>query len=225
MSRLFITQRELNLFSDITKEHIHDVVGQKIYYYPISEEKTSVHPVYNEAIEKTFTNPISIDALVSSPKTETTIGVFGPDQKYSVEAFVQYRDLLDKNIELCLGDFFSYGEVMYEITELNPISVMYGHVEEKDGYKITGTKSRESLFKVAKMFGPTDRKFTDADAVQTSFYQQRGFSENKEGPTADRRELQENGTLDRPDHPVEVSTLGDSSGTGSSFYGDDGDTT
>ena len=37
MSRLFITQREINFISDITKEIIKDVVGQKIYYYPQAE--------------------------------------------------------------------------------------------------------------------------------------------------------------------------------------------
>ena len=35
MARLFITPRELNFISDITKEIIKDVVGQKVYYYPI----------------------------------------------------------------------------------------------------------------------------------------------------------------------------------------------
>ena len=40
MPRLFLTPRELNLFSDINKELIKDVIGQVVYYYPISEVKT-----------------------------------------------------------------------------------------------------------------------------------------------------------------------------------------
>ena len=40
MARLFITPRELNFINDIAKEIIKDVVGQKIYYFPISEVKS-----------------------------------------------------------------------------------------------------------------------------------------------------------------------------------------
>ena len=36
-------------FSDITKELIKDVVGQKIVYYPISELKSKVHEMYQES--------------------------------------------------------------------------------------------------------------------------------------------------------------------------------
>ena len=40
MARFFITQREINFINDIAKEVVKDVVGQKIYYFPISETKT-----------------------------------------------------------------------------------------------------------------------------------------------------------------------------------------
>ena len=58
MSRLFITSREIQFINDITKEVVKDVIGQQIIYYPISTMKTQVHPVYEEAIEKIFENPI-----------------------------------------------------------------------------------------------------------------------------------------------------------------------
>lgn len=221
MSRLFISPRERNFFSDITKEVIKDCVGSFINYFPISELKTKLHEVYQESPEKVFDNPIKIDALVSSPTITTDITEFGPDQKYSIDVWIQYRDLVDKGINVCMGDFFSFGEIFYEITEQNITRNIYGLAEEKDGVKLTGTSARESLFK-ARVLGPTDRRFSDADAVQTTFYQQRGFSENAEGPTGDRRELFENGTLERQaKRPAEVSPEGDTSGVGSSYYGED----
>lgn len=221
MARLFITPREMNLFSDITKELTKDVIGQKIYYYPISELKTKLHDVYNESPEKVFDNPISIDALVSSPTIETIVDEFGPDQKYTIEVWLQYRDMVDKGIDVCMGDFFSFGEVFYEITEQSITRNIYGRAEDKDGIKLTGTSARESLFR-AKILGPTDRRFSDPDAVQTTFHQQRGFSENAEGPTADTRDLVKNGTIERQaKRPAEVSAAGDDNNTGSSFYGDD----
>ena len=33
MARLFVGQKEIDFFSDLTKEVIKDVAGQKIYYY------------------------------------------------------------------------------------------------------------------------------------------------------------------------------------------------
>ena len=75
----------------------------------------------------------------------------------------------------------------------------------------------------AKIFGPTSESNTDADAVQDTFVQQRGFKENRLGETADTRELQKNGVLDEPiSKPKEVSPKGDTTKRGaSSFYGDE----
>ena len=37
MARLFITPREINFINDLAKEIVKDVIGQKIYYFSISE--------------------------------------------------------------------------------------------------------------------------------------------------------------------------------------------
>ena len=46
MARLFITERELDLISDLTKEVIKDVIGQRVFYYRVREDLTQVHDVY-----------------------------------------------------------------------------------------------------------------------------------------------------------------------------------
>ena len=72
------------------------------------------------------------------------------------------------------------------------------------------------------MFGPTSESYTDPDAVQETFVQQRGYEKNRLGVTEDVRDLQKNGVLDKPlTGPKEVSPRGDKTGVGSSFYGDD----
>lgn len=213
MPRLFITPREQNFISDIVKELVKDVNGQKIFYFPISELKTRVHDVYNESPEKIFDAPIEIDALVDQPKYETKVDGFTVDQTSTLDVYVQYRDLRDKNIDVAVGDFFSYGSYFYEITKANYTRNIYGQVEHIDGVLLTGTSARQSQF-FAKVFGPTQTKFTDADAVQDKFVQQRGSSE-----TSDRRDLQEDGVLERPlTGPREVSPRGTNSGAGSAFY-------
>lgn len=220
MARLFITSRELNFISDITKEVIKDVIGQKIYYYPISEHKTQSHEVYNEAIKKVFDNPIAIDAMVDNNfQSDTKVDKFGIDAQFKIEAFVQYRDMLDKGINVNIGDFFSFSDIFYEITDKVIIRNIFGLAEHKDGIKLVGLKAREGLFKAVTL-GPTDISRPESDAVQNTFVQQRGEALDVNGnPTGDKRDLIENGTLDKPiTGPKEVSPKGDSSGVGSSFY-------
>lgn len=220
MARLFITEREMNFISDITKEYIKDIVGQAIYYYPISELKTKTHDLYNEAVEKIFDNPIKIDAHVGQPVQSNKTGKIGYDQSWILEVFIQDRDMIDKGIFIAIGDFFTYGTIAYEIVEVNFIRNIYGQTEHVDGVKITGHNVRESQFKLHKVMGPTGREYTDADAIQTKFVQQRGFESNDEGPTADVRDLQK--ITDKPlTGPAEVSEKGDETDAGSSFYGDE----
>lgn len=221
MARLFITPRELNFINDISKEIIKDVIGQKIYYFPISEVKSKVHDVYEESSEKIFDDPIEIECLVKYNPQEITTGRFGSEENYTIEAYVQSRDLIDKQIEILEGDFFSYGTLFFEVTKSPSSDTIFGQIEHKRYITITGKQSRKGQF-ISKVFGPTSEAYTDADAVQDTFVQQRGFAKNKLGETADIRDLQKNGVLDKPiSGPREVSPEGDSTGAGSSFYGDE----
>jgi hypothetical protein len=223
MSRLFLTQREMNFISDITKELIKDVVGLKIYYYPVNELKTKTHEVYNEAFKKVFDNPIALDALVDTNfQSDTKIDQFGVDSQFKVEVFLQHRDLVDKNIAVQIGDFFSFSDVFYEVTEKLFMRNIYGMPEHKDGVKLIGTKAREDQFK-ALTIGPTDISRPEADAVQTTFHQQRGQATNADGPTGDVRDLQNPNVLDKPiTGAKEVSPKGDTEHSGASaFYDED----
>ena len=223
MARLFIGPREQRFIDDITKELIKDVVGQVILVYPINEIKTSSDGVYNESTKKVFDNPIRLDCLVDTNfQQETKIDANGPDANYKVEVYVQYRDLVDKNVALAIGDFFSYGSYMYEITEKVFMGTIYGEVEYKNGVKLIGIKSRHMLFD-SKVIGPTDIARPEPDAVQTTFVQQRGQAVNAEGPTGDVRALQDPAIVGPPiTGAKEVSPKGDTDGTGiSSFYDED----
>jgi hypothetical protein len=222
MSRLFITTRELNFISDITKELIKDCVGQVIHYYAINEIKTQVHGVYNESLKKVFDNPIKIECLVDNNfQSDTKIDQFGVDTQFKLEVFVQHRDLVDKGINISLGDYFSFSDVFYEISDRLYMRNIYGLPEHRDGVKLIGTRVRDSQF-LAPVIGPTDVQHTDPGAVQTTFVQQRGVSENREGPTADVRDLVKNGVLEPPlTGPHEVSPAGDPEQAGAAFYGED----
>ena len=117
-----------------------------------------------------------------------------------------------------IGDYFSYDATFFEIIQQQVESNIYGQIEHSMGVKITGKQARRGqINKVPN--GPTSESYTDEGAVQETFVQQRGFEENRLGPTADKRALQEKGVLTQPiSGPAEVSERGDPEEVGSSFY-------
>jgi hypothetical protein len=218
MARLFITEREMNFINDIMKEVVKDVIGQKIYYFSISEIKSRVHDVYEEAPNKIFENPVELDALVKYSGQEVKTNRFGSEEYYNIECYIQERDLIDKQIDVREGDFFSYGDTFFEIIKAPKSDVIFGQIEHKSYVTVSGKQARKGQF-IAKVFGPTSEAYSDPDAVQTTFVQQRGFDENRLGKTGDVRDLQRTGVLDAPlTGPAEVSPSGDPENVGSAFY-------
>ncbi len=221
MARLFITPREISFINDLAKEMIKDIAGQKIYYFSISEIKTNIHDVYEESPDKIFDTPIEIDCFVEYQAQEIRTNQFGSEEFYNIKAYIQKKDLLDKGIVINEGDFFSYGSVFFEVIKAPTSSTIFGQIENGNFITVDGRQARKRQF-LSKIFGPTSQKFTDPDAVQDTFVQQRGFESNRLGETGDVRELQQKGVLDKPiTGPKEISKKGDKTGSGSSFYDED----
>ena len=208
MARLFITPREIDFIADVNKEIVKDVIGQKIYYYTVREDLTAVHPVYEEATNKVFDPPIEIGARVTWAPSDVKTDNFGMEYYYSIEIYLQSRDLLDKDISARAGDYFSYGDTFFEITSVVVQGTIYGQIEHTTGVKLIGKQARLGQIDMVPL-GPTDESYSDEDAVQTTFVQQRGFAENSEGPTGDERSLQKKGVVTQPiSGPAEVSPKG-----------------
>ena len=205
MPRLFITPREINLINDLAKEVVKDVVGQKIYLFQISEAKSNIHEIYEEASEKIFDNPIEIECLVEYQPQSISTNQFGSEEYSTIKAYINSRDLIDRQIEILEGDFFSYGSIFFEVVTAPNSETLMGQIEYKSFITITGKQARKGQF-ISKVFGPTSEEHSDPDAVQDSFYQQRGFANNQLGKTGDKRELISNGTIDKPiTGPKEIS--------------------
>lgn len=218
MARLFLTPREIDFINDINKEIIKDVVGQKIFYYSVRHDVTKIHDVYEEAVEKIFNPPIEIEARVEYQPESNRINRYGVEEYFTIEVYLHNRDLLDRNIDVKIGDYFSYDATFFEIIQQQVESNIYGQIEHSMGVKITGKQAR--LGQIQKIpNGPTSESYTDEGAVQETFVQQRGFEENRLGVTGDVRALQEKGVLDKPiSGPAEISKKADPEEITSSFY-------
>lgn len=218
MPRLFLGQREADFFSDITKEIIKDVAGQKIYYYTIREDLSDIHEVYEESLYKIFNPPVEIECMVEWQPSEVKTTQFGHEQIKTISAYLHNRDLLDRNLSVQQGDYISYGEYFFEITSIIYDKLVYGQVERIASVKLNAKQTRlEHVAKTA--LGPTSEGYLDQGAIQTVFEQQRGTT------PSDTRQLQKDGVLDVPiSGPKKVAPDGSTksiNGVGSSFYGDE----
>jgi hypothetical protein len=218
MPRLFLGQREADFFADITKELIKDVAGQKIYYYTVREDLSNVHGIYEEAMHKIFNPPVEIECLVEWQASEVKTTQFGHEQIKTISAYLQNRDLIDRDIHIKQGDYISYGDLFFEITSIIYDKLIYGQVERVASVKLNAKQSRiEHIFK--KALGPTYEGYTDLNSIQTTFEQQRGKTES------DVRQLRKDGILEEPITGVKKvapdGSVRSIDGVGTSFYGDE----
>ena len=213
MARLFVTPREIDLISDLTKEIHKDIIGQVIYYYPVREDVSEVHDVYEEAVVKVFDAPIEIDARLEWQAKEVQTDRFGHHSVYNITAYLHYRDVIDRGLEVKVGDYFSFGDNFFEITSMKYDSLIYGQIEHYTGFVLTAKTARKGQIDV-KPIGPTEEIYTDPDAVQEEFTQQRG-----DASKGDRRELVQDRVIPKPESGAKSITKKGSSK--SSFYGDE----
>ena len=90
--------------------------------------------------------PIKIDALVDQPNRDQAIGSFTVENTTRLEVFIQARDLLGKGFEPEPGDFFLYGEEVFEILTANQIGDVFGQAEYNIYWKLDSKLARSGRF-------------------------------------------------------------------------------
>tara|TARA_Y100000310_G_scaffold168067_1_gene168115 strand:+ start:240 stop:725 length:486 start_codon:yes stop_codon:yes gene_type:complete len=145
---LFTGQKEKDLVKQVNDELIERVIGQALLYYSISMEKTNYHPIYGEAIKKTFYPPVRVYALVEGPESETKTGRYGIDKKGKITVHFHRRRLTeDQDLYVREGDFLLYGKTYYEIVTLaGGGSKIFGDVNTPMEVKATCIKARRGVF-------------------------------------------------------------------------------
>ena len=145
---LFRGEKERNLVKQVNDEVIERVVGQQIMYFSIDIEHTNYHPVYGEALEKTFLPPVRIYALVEYGGVETAFldGVAIDKKTTATVKFHKRRLTEDQELFVREGDFIKYGNIFYEIVKTNEPKQLFGQIDHKFEIIADCIRARDGLF-------------------------------------------------------------------------------
>jgi hypothetical protein len=145
---MFFGTKERDLVKQVNDEIIERVVGQQVLYFPIDIETTNYHPLYGEAIEKTFLPPVRVYALVEFQGIETSfMENIAVDKATKIKINFHKRRLTeDQDLYVREGDFVRYGEVYYEIIKLIEPKLLFGQVEHRFEIQAECIRARDGLF-------------------------------------------------------------------------------
>jgi len=144
---LFTGKKERDLVKQVNDELIERVIGQTIVYYAVDTGRTNFHPLYGEAIEKTYLPPIRVHALVEKEETDTTYTNYGIDKVSNITVHFHKRRLTeDQDLFVREGDFILYDGEYYEISDLSQPRYLFGQEGHKFEIKATCRKAREGAF-------------------------------------------------------------------------------
>jgi len=144
---LFVGEKERDLVKQVNDELIERVIGQVVAYYPIDIEHTNFHPLYGEAVTKSFLPPVRVHALVEFQGQETTTEPYGLDKMTKLTVHFHKRRLTeDQDLFVREGDFVLYGEAFYEIVQLKEAKELFGQVDRRIEISAQCIRAREGLF-------------------------------------------------------------------------------
>lgn len=144
---LFTGKKERDLVKQVNDELIERVIGQTILYYPIDMQASNFHPLYGEAIKKTYLPPVRVHALVTKEETDTTYSNYGIDKVSQVTVHFHKRRLTeDQDLWVREGDFIQYDGQFYEISDLSQPRYLFGQDGQRFEIVATCRKAREGAF-------------------------------------------------------------------------------
>jgi hypothetical protein len=144
---MFLGKKERDLTKQINDELIERVIGQTIIYYPISLEHTNYHALYGEAIQKTYTRPVIVKALVKWDGEESYTSTYGMDKSNNVTVNFHRRRLTeDQDLYVREGDVIFYGVRFFEIMKLKEPRLLFGQADQKFEIQAICKGVRDSFF-------------------------------------------------------------------------------
>ncbi len=171
---LFTGEKERSLVKQVNDELIERVIGQQIAYFAVDIDRSNFHPLYGEAIQKTFLPPVRVHALIKwEGQTQAFTQNVGIDKATSIEIHFHKKRLTeDQDLFVREGDFVLYGDRYYEIVTTSEPKRLFGQIENKFEIMAKCIRAREGMFNpqfVANTI-PTTRVTTSTSTGSNSGY-------------------------------------------------------
>jgi len=162
---LFLGEKERNLVKQVNDELLERVIGQQILYLPISMEFTNFHPLYGEAVEKSFLPPVRVYALVEFDGIKTTTENFGLDKEKNITVRFHERRLHeDQDLMVREGDYVQYGNAFYEIVHLNEDRQLFGQIDHLFQISAKCVRTRRGIMDQTVLSDETLQALLDASS-------------------------------------------------------------
>ena len=147
-SPLFTGQKERDLVKQVNDELIERVIGQEVLYFPLDIEHTNYHPLYGEALNKTYLPPIRIKALVEWEGLETVYTEsMGIDKITTMTVHFHKRRLTeDQDLFVREGDMLRYGKHFYQLVKVSEPTRLFGQIEHMMEVSAKCIKVRRDVF-------------------------------------------------------------------------------
>jgi len=150
---LFVGKAERNFVKQINDELTEKIVGQQVLYFPVDVERSDFHPLYGEAIKKTYLPPVRVYTLVEYAGSDRVQQQFGFDNLYNINVHMHKRRLTeDQDLFARLGDFVQYDEMYFEIVDIFEPRYLFGQdssftsTETSLEVTLVGKQARRGLF-------------------------------------------------------------------------------
>lgn len=132
-SPLFFGEKERNFVKQINDEVTECINPQVIIYYPVSVKHSNFHPLYGEAIEKSFLPPVRVATRVywgDGRVTTTEKHNIDSESRITVR-FLKRRITEDLDLFVRQGDVIFYGNQFYEIQKLGEPDELFGQADQR----------------------------------------------------------------------------------------------